>query len=173
MHLASKRKPKNDRLGSALVAVTGEASDDDAVRLACELLDSQKGDLFIVYVIEVERGLPVDAEISPATARAEQVLKHVEGVAKAFKGNAEAELLQSRRAGAALVHEAVDKNVDAIVMGIPYREQYGTFSLGDAVPYVLRNAPCKVILWRESMTAPFSSDGATPGEPRLEGSRRS
>lgn len=171
--MASNSKRKNDRLGSALVAVTGQASDDDAVRLACELLDSQKGDLFIVYVIEVERGLPVDAEIAPATARAEHVLKHVEEVAKAFKGNAEAELLQSRRVGAAVVHEAVDKNVDAIVMGVPYREQYGTFSLGDAVPYVLRNAPCKVILWRGSMTPPVFSDGVAPGGPRLEGSRPS
>ena len=150
--MASFRRSKNDRLKSILVAVTGESCDDESVKLACELLDPQDGELYIVYVIEVERGLPVDAEISPATARAEQVLKRAEAVSKAFSGNTNAEMLQSRRVGPALVHEAVDRMVSAIVLGVPYTKLYGSFSLGDTVPYVLKNAPCKVVLWREPMT---------------------
>jgi nucleotide-binding universal stress UspA family protein len=144
------------------VAVGGESSDVDAVKLACELLVSQKGSLYIVYVIEVERGLPVDAEIAPATAKGEEVLTHMEAVAKELRFEAVAELLQSRRSGLAVVQEAVEKQVDAIVIGIPYREVYGAFSLGETAPYVLEHAPCRVILWRDQIPATALDDGRRP-----------
>ena len=149
-------------ISSVLVAVTGETSDDEAVRLGCGLLNSSKGGLYILYVIEVERALPVDAEIGPATAKGEEVLKHMEQVAKPFKHKTQAELLQSREAGYAVVQEAVDKQVDAIVLSVPYTERYGSFSLGHTVPYVLEHAPCKVILWREDMPVTRSTNGVQP-----------
>lgn len=147
--MVSFRRSKNNQLSSVLVSVTGESCDDEAVRLAYSLLDQQNGHLYIVYVIEVERSLPVDAEISAATAKAEQVLKRAEEISKSFHGKIHAEMLQSRKAGSALVHEAVDRMVDAIIISIPYSELYGSFSMGEAAPYVLEHSPCKVILWRE------------------------
>jgi nucleotide-binding universal stress UspA family protein len=48
------------------------------------------------------------------------------------------------------VQEAHDKSVDAIVLGIGHREAYGEYSLDETARYVLRNAPCRVILWREA-----------------------
>ena len=137
------------RPSSVLVAVRGEQSDDEVVSLACELLHPHRGKLHILYVIEVERGFPVDAEIAPATAKGEEVLKHMEDVAKTYKCKAEAELVQARQAGSAVVREAVDKSVDTIVIGIPYKERYGSYSLGETIPYVLRNAPCGVVVWRD------------------------
>ncbi len=138
-------------LSSALVAVRGDTCDGEVVQLACELLKSSKGMLYILHVIEVERGLPVDAEIDLATARGEEVLRHLERVAARYKCKTKAELIQARHAGSGVVQEAVDKGVDSIVLGIPFRERFGSFSLGETVPYVLKNAPCKVILWREPM----------------------
>ena len=138
-------------VSSALVAVCGDRCDDEAVQLACELLKSSKGMLYILHVIEVERGLPVDAEIDLATARGEEVLNHLEQVAARYKCRTKAELIQARHAGSGVVQEAVDKRVDSIVLGLPFRERYGSFSLGETVPYVLRNAPCNVILWRDPM----------------------
>ena len=146
------------QVSSVLVAVRGEQSDDDVVRLACELLNSNKGKLYILYVIEVERGFPVDAEIAPATAKGEEVLKHMEEVAKAYKLKPEGELVQARRAGSAVIQEAFDKKVDAIVLSFPYRERFGSFSLGDTLPYVLKNAPCRVVVWRDPI-----SDAGTNG----------
>jgi nucleotide-binding universal stress UspA family protein len=156
--VAGRKKKRNTLLSSALVAVSGHSSDDHVVKLACELLDPQKAELYIVYVIEVERGLPVDAEIAPATARAEQVLKQMESVSRDYKFETQAELLQSRQAGLAVVQEAADKGVDAIVLGLPYKEVFGTFSLGDTVPYVLKHAPCQVILWRDMIPVSPSSN---------------
>ena len=135
------------------------------MRLACDLLVPQRGNLYIVYVIEVDRGLPIDAEIVPATAKGEEVLKEMEEVASEYRCLTQAELLQSRKAGLAVVQEAVDKEVDAIVLGTAYRERYGSFSLGDTVPYVLKNAPCKVILWRDTIAdVPPPSGGASQAE---------
>ena len=159
---AGPRRGKGTGFSSILVAVEGDGPDDDAVKLACGLLTAQKASLYIVYTIEVERGLPVDAEIAPATAMGEELLKHMEEVAKPFKITTQAELLQSRRAGAAVVQEALDKHVDAIVLGVPYRESYGDFSLGDTVPYVLKNAPCRVILWRDFIPAMQVANGHRP-----------
>jgi len=137
-----------ERLSSVLVAVSGDASDDPAVKLGCEMLDPQNGALHLLYIIEVERGLPLDAEVAPATAKGEDILRHVEEVASEYKCSTEAELLQARKAGAAVVQEAVNREVDAIVLGIPFEERYGAFTLGDTAPYILKNAPCRVVLWR-------------------------
>ena len=144
-----RRKTRNISASAVLVTVTGNQSDEEVVRLACGMVDPKKGRLHILYVIEVERGLPVDAEIGPATAKGEEVLKHVEEVAKAYKCPTDAELVQARQAGSAVVQEAVEKSVDTIVLGIPYRKSHGSFSMGDTVPYVLKNAPCRVIVWRD------------------------
>ena len=132
------------------MAVTGDSADAPAVRLACEMLNKQYGRLYLLYVIVVERGVPLDAEIAPATAKGEDVLRHVEEMARAYKCEVAAELLQSRQSGPAIVQEAVAKEVGAIILGIPYSEKYGTFSMGESAPYVLKNAPCRVILWRDS-----------------------
>ena len=136
-------------MSSVLVAVRGERCDDEVVRLGCELINSSKGKLYVLNVIEVERGFPEDAEIPPATAKAEEVLQRAERVVKSYKCSTEAYMRQTRRAGVAGVREAVDKEVDTIVLGVPYRELYGSFTLGDTIPYVLKHAPCRVIIWRD------------------------
>ena len=148
-------------VSSVLVAVGGEQCDDHVVRLACELLNSNKDKLYILYVIEVDRGLPVDAEVASATAKAEEVLGRVEEVARSRKFKTEGELVQARQAGSAVVREAFDKKVDTIVLGIPYGERYGSFNLGETVPYVLENAPCRVIVWRDPVSKNLTDGSAT------------
>jgi nucleotide-binding universal stress UspA family protein len=143
-------------LSSVLVSVAGNDSDEEAVRMACEMLNGNKGHkgrLHILYIIEVERALPVDAEVPLATAKGDAVLRRMEEVAKPFKLDPQAELLQSREAGYAVVQEAVDKDVEAIVMAVPYQTRHGEFSLGTTIPYVFEHAPCQVILWRDGRVA--------------------
>ena len=140
------------RVESVLVPVTGEPSDDELVRMACELVVPRRGMLHMLYVIEIERGFPVDVEIGPATAKGEQVLSHMEELARTFKCKAEAELVQARQAGSAVVREAVDRKVDTVILGVPNRQGHADFSIGQTVPYVLKNAPCRVIVWRDSLT---------------------
>ena len=137
------------KVSSVLVPVTGDSIDQQMVRLACELLESSRSSVHILYVIEVGRGVPLDADVAPAASKGEEVLKDMERVARNFKCNLEAELVQARKAGAAVVQEAVDKGVDAIVLGTPYHERFGAYSLGESIPYILEHAPCRVIVSRE------------------------
>lgn len=149
--MSISKKPKNNSLSSILVAATGYQPDTDAVSLACSLLGHSKSHLYISYVIEVERSMYLDSEITHATAKGEEVLKNMETVAKQHKYEVSAELLQARQSGPAVVAEAVDKEVDAIILAVPYGKAYGSFSIGKIAKYVLKNAPCKVILWRDQM----------------------
>lgn len=150
LKLSSLQKTKKSAFSSVLVLVSGDNSDKDAVTLACDLLDRHNSKLFLSYIIEVERTLPLDAEISPATARGEEVLRNMENVSKKRKCETHAELLQARRTGPAVVSTAFDKQVEAIILPIPYLKRYQNFQMGETSQYVLEHAPCEVILWRGS-----------------------
>ena len=78
-----------------------------------------------------------------------QVLNRSERLARLPRNDIDCQLLQARELGPAVVHEAVVRDVDAIVIGTSYPTDYGAFSLGSDIPYVLEHAPCDVILWRE------------------------
>ena len=138
----------NEAFSSVLVVVNGERSDDGAVSLAGRLMMPSKGRLFILYVIEVERSLPLDAEVAPATAKGEEILRHSEEMVEGFKCFKQAELLQSRQAGSAIVQESVDKQVETIILGSSYNEMYGMFRMEETITYVLKNARCNVLIWR-------------------------
>jgi len=135
--------------GKILVPVNGTAVDDEAVKLACRLARKDRGKIWAIYVIAVSRTLPLDAEIEPEIRRAEQILEHAESVAEEQDYEIETDLLQARDAGPTIVDEAVERQVDLILMGVEYKWRFGQFSLGSVVPYVLKNAPCRVILYHE------------------------
>ncbi len=134
-----------------LVPVNGGRVDQDTIRMACTMAKRGKGKVYVVYVIQVKRALPLDAEIEPETGKGEEVLKRAERVALEMDCDIETDLLQAREVGPAIVDEAVERGVDLIVMGMPYKKRFGDFDLGSAVPYVLKNAPCQVLLWREQI----------------------
>jgi nucleotide-binding universal stress UspA family protein len=135
-----------------LVPVTGTEVDSEAMRLACRLGKKDKAKVWVVYVITIKRSLPLEAEIESEMKKAEEILDHAEKVAGEEDYEAEADVLQAREAGPAIVNEAVERGVDLILMGIPYKRHFGQFSLGTVVPYVLSNAPCQIMLYREQVT---------------------
>jgi nucleotide-binding universal stress UspA family protein len=134
-----------------LVPVTGTAADEEAMRLACRLAKKNKGKIWAVYVITIKRSLPLEAEIESETKRGEGVLDRAQSVAEDEDYEVETDVLQARDAGPAIVDEAVERGVDLILMGIPYKRRFGQFSLGTVVPYVLTNSPCRVILYHEGL----------------------
>ncbi len=132
-----------------LVPVVGTEADDEAIRLACRLAKRGKGKIWAVYVITVKRALPLNTEIEPEIKHAEQVLDRAQRVAEEQDYKIETDLLQSRDAAPTIVDEAVERGADLIVMGVRYKMHFGQFSLGEVVPYVLKNAPCRVILYHQ------------------------
>lgn len=130
-----------------MVPVIGTEADDEAVRLACQLAKRTKGKIWAAYVVILKRTLPLEAEIEPEILKAEAILDRAENVAEDQDYELETDLLQAREAGPTIVDEAVERSVDLIIMGIEYKTHFGQFSLGNVVPFVLKNAPCQVILY--------------------------
>ena len=133
--------------GNILVPVAGAKADEGAVELACRLANQKNGSrIFAVHVIPVERSLPLDAEIESEISRAENILAHIEEIAREHNCPIETDILQAREVGPAIIDEATEREVDLILIGVTYKKHYGQFCLGDVLPYVLENAPCRVIL---------------------------
>jgi nucleotide-binding universal stress UspA family protein len=132
-----------------LVPVSGGAADTDALELGCLIAKRLRRTVEAVFVIEVERSLPLDAEMQAEIERGEAVLDQAERVAQSFDVEMESSLLQARDAGAAIVDEAVQTSSDTIVMGLAYKMKFGEYSLGKTASYVLKNAPCRVWLARQ------------------------
>ena len=132
-----------------LVPAIGTEADDEAMKLACRLAKKDKGEIWAIYVVTIKRSLPLDAEINSEIQEAEQVLDHIEEIAEEEDYSIETDLIQSREAGPAIIDEAVERGIDLILMGIKYKRRFGQFSLGSVVPYVLKHAPCPVILYHQ------------------------
>src|SRR5690242_7538348 len=132
-----------------MVAVGGQEIDAETVRLACRMTDPQGGRLYGVHIIEVNRSLPLGAVLDDVVERGEKILDEVEKLAGQAQIPVETELVQARDTGPALVDEAVEWGADLLVMGLPYKRRFGEFNLGKTVPYVLKNANCRVMLFRE------------------------
>lgn len=132
-----------------LVPVVGTGADEEAMKLACRLTKKGKGKIWSVYVITIKRSLPLDAEVESEVRKAEDILNHIDEVAEEEDYEIETDVLQAREAGPAIIDEAVEHGVDLILMGIEYKRHFGQFSLGNVLPYVLKNAPCPVILYQK------------------------
>ena len=152
--------------GSILVAVFGEALDDDIVgtagRLAAEEAREGEGGtvLEVLFVFEVPLSLPLDARVPPErVAEARRVLARAKEVGEEYEGvEVATAMVRGRTVGAAIVSEARRRGVEAIVLAAeePSRVRGGAILggltrgrdrfAGDTTRYVIEKAPCKVIL---------------------------
>ena len=137
-----------------LVAVGGQGIDAETVRLASRMTDPHGGKLYAVHIIEVNRSLPLGAVLDDVVERGEKILDEVEQLVSQSQLPVETELVQARDTGPAIVDEAAEWGADLIVMGLPYKRRFGEFNMGKTVPYVLKNANCRVMLFREHREHP-------------------
>jgi nucleotide-binding universal stress UspA family protein len=133
---------------SILVPVNGSEASLAAVEFACTLAKRNRGKVHVVHVIEVRRALPLDADLVAEAQRGEDILSQAESAAKRQDFEVEGDLLQARDAGHAIVDEAVERQADAIILGVPFRKPFGEFELGKVPAHVLRTAQCEVIMLR-------------------------
>ncbi len=134
-----------------LVPISGISADEQAIQVACEFARRDRAKILAVHVIEVERALPLDSEQDAQIQQSEQILAHAQKIAKGTGYVVETDLLQSRVAGPAVVDEALERGVDLIVVGVPFRKHLGVFHLGSTTTYIMRNAACAVWMVREPM----------------------
>ncbi len=138
--------PSNHR--SILVAVDGGSTDEGAARLACGLARTSRAKVVVLYVIEVGHELPLDIELDPS--HGEEILDRLESIGRREKCSVEGGYVQARHAGPAIVEEAVNKNAEIVILGLSRKRYSRDMSFGGTIAYVLKNAPCQVLLWRDS-----------------------
>ena len=132
-----------------LVPIDGSEASLEAVGLACSLARRRKGCVYAIYVIEVDRTLPLDAELVDETAAGEAVLRSATAVARKWDYPVTAEILQAREAAQAITSEAIERKVDAVIMGIEHERPFGEFQLQRTAAQVLKHAPCQVWVCRK------------------------
>ncbi|MBE0607963.1 MAG: universal stress protein [Dehalococcoidia bacterium] len=136
-----------------LVPITNTPASLEAVAVAAAIAKARKGRVYLVHVIEVNRSLPLNAEMDAEARRGEQVIRKAEAVALEAGCNVTGTLVQAREAGTAIIDEAQDRGADAIIMGVGYKRLTGSFQVGRTVDHVLKNATCAVWVVRQSVAA--------------------
>ncbi len=134
----------------AVVALNGGSSDARIIRLIADEARHSKAEIVAVHVVEIDWTLPLDADIAGRSEEVQGVLDIAELVAEDYKVTLEPVLLQARDVAAAIVDEAIEREADLLVVGLPYRTRFGgEFAIGRTIPYILQNAPCAVWVVRE------------------------
>ena len=102
-----------------------------------------------VTVLEVPLELPLDASLpGEAERKANDLLDEARAIGDAYGVDVIGRLVRARRAGRAIVGEAERRHSEIIVMGSPRRDvgrRRGRI-FGDTVDFVLKNAPCRVMV---------------------------
>jgi len=136
-----------------LVPVNGKPASTHAFRRACQMSRQTRSDLFAIYIFEVPLELALNSETMHEDTHGEEILSQVEAIALEEKCKLHASLLQARHAGPAIVQEAEERHMDLIILGLTRRHRFDPRTLGSTSDYVLKHAPCEVIVTRERIPA--------------------
>ena len=177
---ALRHEALEPEFGSILVPIFGHPLDDDIVQTAGRLAGPEHDDLETggavieaIWVFEVPMALPLDASLPEAQVRrAREALARAKAVGEEYEGvQVQTALVRARRVGQGIVSEARRRGVEAIVLAAeePSRVRGGALFgggagpldnyLGDATRYVIRKAPCRVILTAPPADRSASTDG--------------
>lgn len=131
-----------------LVPSDGSLASYEALAQAINVAKKNKGQVVVVHVIEVKRTLPLDADMPDDAMQGEAILSEAERLAEQLDFHIEGELLQAREAGHAIVDEAIERRMDAIVIGTEYKRPFGEYQQSRTIQYVMKHAPCQVWVYR-------------------------
>lgn len=120
---------------------------DRVVALATQMSKYRDGYVELLIVLEVPFWLPLDARVEEDEKRALELLDRAEVIAKRYITKVTKRILKARQAGVAIVREAEEQVIDMILIAnSPARIRGGGCQLDPAVEYVLKNAPCEVLV---------------------------
>jgi basic amino acid/polyamine antiporter, APA family len=122
----------------------GRAS-EEAIDVACRLAADRGASLAAVSVVVVPLELPLDSRVEEEEQRAYEALDAAAAIAELYGVTATERLIRARHAGRAIVDEAVRRHSEIIVMGAP-RATRGGGVFSDTVDFVLKHAPCRVMV---------------------------
>jgi basic amino acid/polyamine antiporter, APA family len=119
---------------------------EEVLGTALRLAEEQRCAIVAVHVIRVPLDQPLDAPMFDAEEQAEASLAEARLLAEEAGIGIEVKIVRSRAIGEAIVEQAVVYNVDLVVMGSAPRWRRQSRFFSPTVDYVLRKAPCEVMV---------------------------
>ena len=130
-----------------LVPIIGGHESEQAVDVACRLAAERRASIAAVTVIELPLELPLDADLPEEVERADDLLDEARAIGESYGVDVVGRLVRARSAGRAIVDEAERRHAEIVVIGAPRtdpRKRRAIF--GDTVDFVLKHAPCRVMV---------------------------
>jgi APA family basic amino acid/polyamine antiporter len=131
-----------------LVPVLPGRASDEALDVAAGLAAERGAHIAAVTVIEVPLDLPLSADLPDEEMVANRELDEAAAIGASYGVQVVPRLVRERHAGKALVEEAARRGTEIIVMGAPRKDLTGGTRavFGRTVDYVLKYAPCRVLV---------------------------
>jgi nucleotide-binding universal stress UspA family protein len=131
-----------------LVPVIDREISEQAVELACRLAAERKTSVSAVSVIEVPAQLPLEAHMFDEEEELKPVLAEASAIAEVYGVGVQTRILRGRAAGEAIVEEAKRLRSEIIVLSAPRKLRASRRApvFGRTVDYVLKHAPCRVMV---------------------------
>lgn len=145
-----------------LVPIVGSKISREAMVMAGELASEEDASLFALCVVEVPLNLPIDAVPPDEAIQAQKQLDDAAEVAEEFGVKMFKKIAPGRPAGIGrvIVEEAIKTKSQIVMIGAERKRRVGERFFGRTVEYVLRKAPCKVLVVAEEKVAePEEEDG--------------
>ena len=133
---------------NVLVVLDGSKNDKFLLEESKKFTNSNKSNIFTLYVIEVTQKLEIDTQLEEEILLGENILKKSEKFLGLSKNNNQAQLVQSRHRGSAIVNEIIRNDIKLLIVGSEYPQNYGDFEISEYINYLLKNSPCDVFLLR-------------------------
>jgi basic amino acid/polyamine antiporter, APA family len=130
-----------------LVPVVEGPESLEAVNLAVRLASERRTRIVAMRVIVVPLDRPLDAELPEEEERAVRLLDQARDLGELYGVTVLQRLVRARNAGRAIVAEAERRQCEIVVLGAPRGLHPGRSAIfGKTVDYVLKNAPCRVMV---------------------------
>jgi APA family basic amino acid/polyamine antiporter len=127
-----------------LVPIVAGAGSQEAMDLAARLSSERRATIVALRVIVVPLERPLDADLGAEEERADALLDDARTAASAYGVRTIDRVVRARNAGRAIVEEAERRHAEIVVLGSPRTRRRAIF--GKTVDYVLKNAPCRVMV---------------------------
>jgi APA family basic amino acid/polyamine antiporter len=134
---------------SILVPIAPGYPSDEAMDFACRLAAERRASIVAVTAIHVPLDQPLDTPLPEDVEEANEQLDEARAIGESYGVRVTGRIARTRNIGRAIVDEAVRRDSEVIVMAGPRRMQLQRGKrqiFGDAVDFVLRHAPCRVMV---------------------------
>jgi APA family basic amino acid/polyamine antiporter len=118
----------------------------EALDVASRLATERRARIIAIAVIQLPLELPLDAVDPQAERAANDLLDRARTIGDSYGVDVIGRLVRARRAGRAIVDEAERRQTEIIVMGSPRRRRARAGIFGGTTDFVLKHAPCRVMV---------------------------